>query len=1086
MADAVRGACWTQDRADAVLQTLALANQEPEFLAVHQPIRDFQVTSPSGSYFEPTDEALLATLSHRDTRNAFCVVEGEPGAGKSHLIRWLSVKWNREDLVILIERADGSLTGTLRQLREGLGPEHQHLFENLGASIEASFEGRVSQFQANLAVCLRPGFFEKPIGDEEWCANWEIGRIIAHPTMQEAWQGPERIMRIMAGDGGQRNSGSAAFNLYDIADLAAAQSALEGLPPRALMFLRALKRECDRIGPARAEGVSAESLELDEALDLPEARKLLKALNTRRNYAVQGILGISIDGLRTMFLNLRKELKKQERRLVLLLEDVTSWEGIDGQLIDAVSVDARARTDVCDMISVVGVTPLYLRDLQGNYGGRISYILRLGRRRQQGGFQETIQLSTAESQIEFASRYLRAVRIKAKDLTDWYEAGAQPEALPNVCGRCEVRDQCFAAFGEVGGVGLFPFNSNAITNAFAILEDPENKQSLQTPRGLIQGVLSPVLLHPARLDEGAFPPVEIEFSNWMPHGELQPSGFLGQVIAAAEPDPDRRNQLRRLAMLWGDRSSDVRVVEGADGVRTAAGVAEGVFEAFGLPWLGEGLGVATEPQPVPLPPQTPAPLGPAGEGPGLTPPTAGPGPPPAPLTSPQVGQAPGTRRSPTGTPSLTAARLKALTEQAQQWRDRKPLTDVTIWETPLAELMSEVQRLVPDPAPGVWERMFTRETVRLEGVGRADSRHFVIPRDDWATRGIEAFLQLRSGEALPPVQLEANRRAVARLLRRLAELAQAQVRRRLEQEEAAWSASAVAAQVLLARAWLRGAVSPSEPLWRQFEEILGSEVDARSAQDARVESWGELTRASNYYNDKLRGFLRQALQLPLGDGAPLMDAGAVAAAMADLVANLRGIALPTGKPAFSRGLEDIAKLVELGTATEAQLRYIPDRESRSLSAQRRRALALLRRKTLAHHIAKVDDALNAVASKLLQAGPVERDLYAKARLRLKEADLLDEGGRPWEALREHLLTAEVEDEAPAATLARVLEAPVASLAVTLDALEKAEAAIVSTYRYAKVYVETNQTEGDLSVVQAFGAALVEAAVQVEARLKEVV
>ncbi|WP_189557049.1 hypothetical protein, partial [Mesorhizobium sp. M4B.F.Ca.ET.089.01.1.1] len=318
---------------------------------------------------------------------------------------------------------------------------------------------------------------------------------------------------VMSGDGGQRNSASASFDLYDVADLAKVQMAVEGLPPKALMLMRTLKRECDRFAPSRAAGSSAQDLALDDTLDIPQARRLLDALNLRRNFAVQHILGITVDGLRDMFFKLRKELLKEQRRLVLLLEDVTSWEGIDGQLIDSLVVDARTRHDVCDMISVVGMTPLYLRGIQGNYSGRITHVLRLGRARQQGGFQETIQLAEADAQTEFASRYLRAVRIGREDLQTWHKAGAKPDTIPNKCESCEGREACFTAFGSVGGIGLFPFNANAITNMFGLLEDPKGTQSLQTPRGMIQGVLSPVLLYPARLDAGEFPPKEIEFSE---------------------------------------------------------------------------------------------------------------------------------------------------------------------------------------------------------------------------------------------------------------------------------------------------------------------------------------------------------------------------------------------------------------------------------------------------------------------------------------------------------------------------------------------------------------------------------------------
>src|SRR3546814_5022615 len=109
-------------------------------------------------------------------------------------------------------------------------------------------------------------------------------------------------------------------------------------------------------------------MERDETIEITQWRQLLNALNARRNFAVQHILGISVDGLREMFTKLRKALLKEKRRLVLLLEDVTSWEGIDGQLMDSLVVDARTRNDVCDMISVVGMTPVYLEKIQGKIG----------------------------------------------------------------------------------------------------------------------------------------------------------------------------------------------------------------------------------------------------------------------------------------------------------------------------------------------------------------------------------------------------------------------------------------------------------------------------------------------------------------------------------------------------------------------------------------------------------------------------------------------------------------------------------------------------------------------------------------------
>ncbi|MGQ5702847.1 hypothetical protein ACUJ46_12435 [Sandaracinobacteroides sp. A072] len=1088
MAEGMHGTCWTEDRAYAVLRSVALANDEAEFLAVHQPIRDFQVSTTTGRGIEASDEALLADLSDPETRYAFCIVEGEPGAGKSHLIRWLDVKWNADDLVMLIERADGSLTGTLRQLRDQLGAQYGYLFENLAQSVEASFDGRVKLFHANLAASLSKNFFETPIGDEDWCATWELERLIGHQAVQERWGGPERILKVMSGDGGQRNSASASFNLYDIADLAQLQLAVEGLPPKALMLMRTLKKETDRIAPARAAEVAAAELELDETLEIPQARRLLKALNDRRNFAVQHILGITVDGLRDMFFKLRKELLKEKRRLVLLLEDVTSWEGIDGQLIDSLVVDARTRSDVCDMISVVGMTPLYLKGIQGNYSGRITHVLRLGRVRQSGGFQETIQLATEESQAEFASRYLRAVRIDRPELEVWHKAGANPKTVPNKCETCVGRDACFAAFGASDGIGLFPFNRNAITNMFEKLEDPKGTQSLHTPRGMIQGVLAPVLLYPSRLEAGEFPPAEIEFSEWMPERSLQPSGFLAQVIDAAEPHVGRRQQLRRLMMLWGDRTSEVHVDVTAEGMRSVSGVAEGVFEAFRLPWLGEGLDSAGTPSPdvamqsgAPAS-EVPEPEVPAGPIPGALPPSK---PAPiSPLTSTISGRSSsaGGRSSPTS-PAVSTTRLKALAEQALLWRDGKPISDPSAWEILLIDLMNEARELLAEPNCGLWERVFTKDNVKLEGSGRTDIRHFVIPREDWATRGIEAYITNRLGTALQPIQLESNRRAIARLLRRLAELASAQLERRLAQDEP-WSIDGATVQVLLARAWLRGAISPDSALEEQFQELLSEEQEAKSLPDDRVESWGELVKATSYWHDKLRGMLRQSLYLPLGSGAPLMNAGAVAGAMKSLRDTMRTVPVPA-KPEFSKGLEEIGKLVELARQTDGQLRYIPERENKSLSQRKERALALLRQSSFSHHLAKVDDALTRTVSAFVQAAPVQYQEYSSARTRAANAGLLNETEPAWQRLADYLLADDVGFQGEAEKLAHTLEVPIASLRLALDTLEKAELAVDAAYKYARAFVEGNQSAGDLSVVQSFGERLAAAAEALQTKLDEV-
>src|SRR3546814_3254321 len=115
--------------------------------ATHTPIRDFELTGSQAGEIDGRDEqAFLLALSDPSRSHAFCVVQGEPGSGKSHLIRWLFVNWlQSDDIKLLLQRADGSLEGALRQLRERLPSEFQDLFDKLGRRHRATEQGTIGR-----------------------------------------------------------------------------------------------------------------------------------------------------------------------------------------------------------------------------------------------------------------------------------------------------------------------------------------------------------------------------------------------------------------------------------------------------------------------------------------------------------------------------------------------------------------------------------------------------------------------------------------------------------------------------------------------------------------------------------------------------------------------------------------------------------------------------------------------------------------------------------------------------------------------------------------------------------------------------
>src|SRR3546814_17834965 len=59
-------------------------------------------------------------------------------------------------------------------------------------------------------------------------------------------------------------------------------------------------------------------------------------------------------------------------------------------------------------------------------------------------------------------------------------------------------------FGEVEGIGLFPFTADSLDRFFAALNDRDSGMTWKTPRGVLQAILSPNLSQARALTEGEF------------------------------------------------------------------------------------------------------------------------------------------------------------------------------------------------------------------------------------------------------------------------------------------------------------------------------------------------------------------------------------------------------------------------------------------------------------------------------------------------------------------------------------------------------------------------------------------------------
>ncbi len=1080
-------ACWRAEDAKAIFVTEALEGDDAIFLATHTPVDGFDVAGRDAGEIKSMDEgAVLDALANENRTHAFCVVQGEPGSGKSHLIRWLSINWPyKDDVKLLLRRADGSLEGALSQLKSRLPEEFAPLFDNLGQRQKASPQGRANIFLSTLANTLEVGHYDPPLDDEAWCRDFGPAEILSHVRVRTKWASPGRILGLLEGAKGERNSASATFDLFDLQALAESLPAIygSGVSGKAEELARRLLREEEVITAYRNEGWLADEIETDPDAQprLRTSLAFLKALNRRKNDAIQNVLGVSAEGLKTLFRNVRQALAQRGQRLVLLLEDITSWEGLDDSLIDVLVFNADARGDgdhaeVCPLISVVGVTPAYYEKLQANYKQRITHEIRLGDAN--GGLQDVATLRDRQGRQRFLARYLSAVRAGETALGLWRStfSAEEPTEPPNPCQTCSNRTRCFATFGEDEGRGLFPFSPRAFDRMFEALKDNDAGQTWRTPRGLLQAVLNPSLSQPEAIAAGRFPPRVIEPTAF--RDELKSdralSRRLDQMVAAGIEDAEEQARMRRLLAYWADpeRAGTTLV----DGELAFAAAPKSLFEAFQAPWLGgeaAGEDGASEVRPV-EPVASLALEDIQGEAP------------PAPVTRYGVTRP---ARPPVTAPKPKRATVKTsdfelLRASIRDWHAGTPIQTASRWNQHLHAIISRLDARRMQMAPVLFSRLVTLERVKLEGTTGGGRDYLTVPREAWAINGLEAYLALGWDKSLPASDADFHRRNLATFLRRLEDLTIAYVSRRVPRDSAGrlWRPAATFAQVLLARAWLRGAVSPSAPIADQLRTLLSDEVEATSDPRARSQPWQDWLNQTDKLHARLRDELRLLVSLTVDDSVAihgLTDVSEVAGAVHRLIVSGLTDEAPQGDANLP---DEYMRALELASTWRDKAAHIDRTEFSQLKNRSANLLTSLRNSAIDQHLQRLSKAITAVAASLPAVAPDKVTFWKKYYESLEsQGRLAPEILQPME---DWLVDMELPDSGTPETLALRLGWLASRPARALDDLgslaAEGERLIDILLEHTAACVREASGAATLSMVQDLGRSLIETARRPEA------
>ena len=576
--------CWDVARLSTILDPDALQISESQFLATHVR-RTLHIVDPKNtrqSLGDIAPEDLLSQLLDPNATHVQDIVLGTSGAGKSRLVRWLSVhlpeSTNRR--VILVQKSGTNLKGVIEAVLDGMeGPVFDAYREKLRQAIAVvdprsapdellnqiqNAVGRNSAFaheihgneelQETRETLMEelPDLLGDPAFRKELCSkNAIIGELVRHALGREV-AGSERERRVTS-----RAFEESHFNVgeWDVTDT--------DLNRHARGLFRKLR--------------SSSQWRLDVA----------DWINRNLDHAISRLLNFNRDDLGEMFLNVRRSLHTQGRDLVLLIEDFAKLQGVDFALLDAISVRPSNQPggELCRLRSIMAMTTGYYQRIEQTFSGRIDLAVDVD------SVDDTSQLDPLDDPDlhRIAAYHLNVLRVNESTVDDWSQQAKTAvldgnlilPMLPNGCTSCEYKSKCHSAFGTVTSsdaepIGLYPFTRSALREMYR--------------RTGTEGALNPRVLLGRLLRQ----PLS-NYSEQLKTGQWPPSALVHDFGRAEMPQPLVRQLVLQSSPELAPRYSSLIEIYGrADRL---SGISPEIYNAFGLVPLRDSLTKSTTAEP---------------------------------------------------------------------------------------------------------------------------------------------------------------------------------------------------------------------------------------------------------------------------------------------------------------------------------------------------------------------------------------------------------------------------------------------------------------------------------------------------------
>ena len=542
-----------------------MATSDAYFFATHMPFSQLEVYQGGRTGVPPRlmdeEEVFRELICNPEDEHRLIIVRGDNGTGKSHLIRYLKARlehspatvYNPErEQLIFLRRLNNSVRGVFGQLLEQEVVRDPEVREKLrkfvastGSKDEAAFQSDILYAYIAAVSSDRSGRTYRAKICEDIASYLSDSRV--RERLLRAGGAIDRCSQIITAPSSQVLRSTAVFTEADFND-------------------REIIRNVFRRGDPQAADFAATLSD-----DAGEITRLVGYLNRFTHEVVQRCADISSESTKSVFEQLRKDLKKQGKALTLFVEDFTGFTGIDSELITVLSTEHGGDyADLCRVTAVIGITNDYYDQFRDNFTDRVTHQVSVTDR----------SYGTDDFLIQLAGRYLNAICCAPAELQAWCREGAELAALPSG----GFTPPCPWETVEVGGqeVPLYPFNRRALLALYRGLP-------VKSPRMFLRDVLRAQLKEyfdgkeyggewAFPLNPGHVPMARDQHSSAIDRLEYLPAGD--------------RARLKAVFALWADGSANM--ARGSEGTVTFGGLDRRFLEDIGLAAF-QGIGGDTGP-----------------------------------------------------------------------------------------------------------------------------------------------------------------------------------------------------------------------------------------------------------------------------------------------------------------------------------------------------------------------------------------------------------------------------------------------------------------------------------------------------------